>query len=82
MKCGTHLKLVESATVCRTTTLQRWSVENVHNTLYTLNNYVEGVNITYDENLNLFINSPYDAEYLVIPMSQGFLKAGSTEPRV
>ena len=49
---------------------------------YTLNNYVEGaVNITYDENLNLFINSPYDAEYLVMAsMSQGFLKAGSTEP--
>ena len=33
------------------------------------------------ENLNIFINSPYDAEYLVMAsMSQGFLEAGSTEP--
>ena len=78
-----YLKLVESATgMPHNHFIKDGSVENVHNTLYTLNNYVEGaVNITYDENLNLFINSPYDAEYLVMAsMSQGFLKAGSTEP--
>ena len=78
-----YLKLVESATAMpHNHFIKDGSVENVHNTLYTLNNYVEGaVNITYDENLNLFINSPYDADYLVMAtMSQGFLSAGSTEP--
>ena len=78
-----YLKLVESATgMPHNHFIKDGSVENVHNTLYTLNNYVEGaVNITYDENLNLFINSPYDAEYLVMAtMSQGLLRAGSTEP--
>ena len=78
-----YLKLVESATgMPHNHFIKDGSVENIHNTLYTLNNYVEGaVNIIYDENLNLFINSPYDAEYLVMAtMSQGLLKAGSTEP--
>ena len=77
-----YLKLVESATgMPHNHFIKDGSVENVHNTLYTLNNYIEGaVNITYDENLNLYINSPYDAEYLVMAtMSQGFLNAGSTE---
>ena len=77
-----YLKLVESAAgMPHNHFIKDGSVENVHNTLYTLNNYIEGaVNITYDENLNLYINSPYDAEYLVMAtMSQGFLNAGSTE---
>tara|TARA_B100001093_G_scaffold211823_1_gene203283 strand:- start:1201 stop:4380 length:3180 start_codon:yes stop_codon:yes gene_type:complete len=77
-----YLKLVESAAgMPHNHFIKDGSVENVHNTLYTLNNYIEGaVNITYDENLNLYINSPYDAEYLVMAtMSQGFLNAGFTE---
>ena len=77
------LKIVESAGgMPHNHFLKEGSTENIHGTLYTLNNYIQGaVNITFDENDNLFINSPYDGEYLVMAtMNQGFLSKDSNEP--
>tara|TARA_B100001287_G_scaffold262820_1_gene253125 strand:- start:4022 stop:7300 length:3279 start_codon:yes stop_codon:yes gene_type:complete len=76
------LKIVESAGgMPHNHFLKDGATENIHGTLYTLNNYIEGaVNISFDENSDLYINSPYDAEYLVMAsMTQGFLNKNSTE---
>ena len=78
-----YLKIVESAGgMPHNHFLKEGSTENIHGTLYTLNNYVEGaVNITFDENYDLFINSPYEGEYMVMAsMTQGFLSRDSNEP--
>jgi hypothetical protein len=61
--------------------LKAGTVQSLHNTLYTLNNYVEGaINITFDDN-GIFIESPYDAEYMVMAtMSLGKLNKNQREP--
>ena len=77
-----YLKIVESAGgTPHNHFLKDGSTENIHGTLYTLNNYIEGaVNISFDANNDLYINSPYDAEFLVMAsMTQGFLNKNSTE---
>ena len=77
-----YLKIVESAGgMPHNHFLKDGSTENIHGTLYTLNNYIEGaVNITFDENYDLFINSPYEGEYIVMAsMTQGFLPKNSDE---
>ena len=78
-----YLKIVESAGgMPHNHFLKEGSTENIHGTLYTLNNYIEGaVNISFDENYDLYIDSPYDGEYMVMAsMSQGFLTRNSKEP--
>ena len=72
-----YLKIVESAGgMPHNHFLKDGSTENIHGTLYTLNNFIEGaVNISFDENYDLFINSPYDGEYIVMAsMTQGLLE--------
>ena len=78
-----YLKIVESAGgMPHNHFLKDGSTENIHGTLYTLNNFIEGaVNISFDENYDLFINSPYDGEYIVMAsMTQGLLEKNITEP--
>ena len=78
-----YLKIVESAgRMPHNHFLKDGSAENIHGTLYTLNNFIEGaVNISFDENYDLFINSPYDGEYIVMAsMTQGLLEKNITEP--
>ena len=78
-----YLKIVESSGgMPHNHFLKDGSAENIHGLLYTLNNFIDGaVNISYDEDFNLFINSPFDAEYLVMAsMSQGFLEKGTNVP--
>ena len=77
-----YLKIVESAGgMPHNHFLKDGSTENIHGTLYTLNNFIEGaVNISFDENYDLFINSPYDAEYIVMAsMTQGVLNKDTNE---
>ena len=77
-----YLKIVESAGgMPHNHFLKDGSTENIHGTLYTLNNFIEGaVNISFDENYDLFINSPYDAEYIVMAsMTQGVLNKDTYE---
>ena len=77
-----YLKVVESAGgMPHNHFLKDGSTENIHGTLYTLNNFIEGaVNISFDENYDLFINSPYDAEYIVMAsMTQGVLNKDTNE---
>ena len=76
------LKIVESSGgMPHNHFLKEGSTENIHGTLYTLNNFIEGaVNITFDENLDLYIDSPYDSEYIVMAsMTQGFLEKNTNE---
>ena len=78
-----YLKIVESAGgMPHNHFLKDGSTENIHGTLYTLNNFIEGaVNISFDENYDLFINSPYDGEFIVMAsMTQGLLEKNITEP--
>ena len=78
-----YLKIVESAGgMPHNHFLKEGSTENIHGTLYTLNNYIEGaVNITFDDNEDLYINSPYEGEYMVMAnMSQGTLNKDTNEP--
>ena len=78
-----YLKIVESAGgMPHNHFLKDGSTENIHGTLYTLNNFIEGaVNISFDENYDMFINSPYDGEYIVMAsMTQGLLEKNITEP--
>ena len=78
-----YLKIVESAGgMPHNHFLKDGSTEHIHGTLYTLNNFIEGaVNISFDENYDLFINSPYDGEYIVMAsMTQGLLEKNITEP--
>ena len=65
-----YLKIVESTGgMPHNHFLKSGTVQSLHNTLYTLNNYVEGaVNITYDDN-GVFIESPYEAEYMVMSVN-------------
>ena len=77
-----YLKIVESAGgMPHNHFLKDGSTENIHGALYTLNNFIEGaVNISFDENYDLFINSPYDAEYIVMAsMTQGVLNKDTNE---
>ena len=77
-----YLKIVESAGgMPHNHFLKDGSTENIHGTLYTLNNFIEGaVNLSFDENYDLFINSPYDAEYIVMAsMTQGVLNKDTNE---
>ena len=77
-----YLKIVESAGgMPHNHFLKDGSTENIHGTLYTLNNFIEGaVNLSFDENYDLFINSPYDAEYIVMAsMTQGVLNKDKNE---
>ena len=77
-----YLKIVESAGgMPHNHFLKDGSTENIHGTLYTLNNFIEGaVNISFDENFDLYINSPYEGEYIVMAsMTQGFLSKNSDE---
>ena len=77
-----YLKIVESAGgMPHNHFLKEGSTENIHGTLYTLNNYIEGaVNITFDDNEDLYINSPYEGEYMVMAnMSQGTLNKDTNE---
>ena len=42
-------------------------VQSLHNVLYALNKPTKGaVNITYTDNAELFIDSPYDGEYMIM----------------
>tara|TARA_B000000477_G_scaffold9111_3_gene7555 strand:+ start:2336 stop:5512 length:3177 start_codon:yes stop_codon:yes gene_type:complete len=78
-----YLKIVESAGgMPHNHFLKEGSTENIHGTLYTLNNYIEGaVNITFDDNEDLYINSPYEGEYMVMStMSQGTLNKDTYQP--
>ena len=79
-----YLKIVESAGgMPHNHFLKEGSTENIHGTLYTLNNYIEGaVNITFDDdNEDLYISSPYEGEYMVMAtMSQGALNKDTYEP--
>ena len=78
-----YLKMVESTGgMPHNHFLKEGSTENIHGILYTLNNYIEGaVNLTFDDQQNLYINSPFDGEYMVMAnMSQGVLNKNSTEP--
>jgi cytochrome c-type biogenesis protein CcsB len=78
-----YLKMVESTGgMPHNHFLKEGSTENIHGILYTLNNYIEGaVNLTFDDEQNLYINSPFDGEYMVMAnMSQGVLNKNSTEP--
>ena len=78
-----YLKMVESTGgMPHNHFLKQGSTENIHGILYTLNNYIEGaVNLTFDDQQNLYINSPFDGEYMVMAnMSQGVLNKNSTEP--
>ena len=77
-----YLKIVESTGgMPHNHFLKAGTVQSLHNTLYTLNNYVEGaINITFDDN-GIFIESPYDAEYMVMAtMSLGKLNKNQKEP--
>ncbi|SHH68566.1 cytochrome c biogenesis protein CcsA [Winogradskyella jejuensis] len=61
--------------------LKDGEIENIHNILFTLNKYQEGaINITNTEE-GLFIQSPYDGEYLTMAtMTQGKLVKDSLQP--
>jgi len=77
------LKIVESTDgMPHNHFLKEGSTENIHGTLYTLNNFIDGaVNITNDENDNLFIDSPYNGEYVVMATKeQGFLTKNDKQP--
>ncbi|RNC86461.1 MAG: cytochrome C biogenesis protein [Winogradskyella sp.] len=60
--------------------LKEGETQSIHNILFTLNKYQEGaINIT-DTDEGLFINSPYDGEYLTMAtMSQGTLVKDSLQ---
>ena len=77
-----YLKIVESTGgMPHNHFLKAGTVQSLHNTLYTLNNYVEGaINITFDDN-GIFIESPYEAEYMVMAtMDVGKLNKNQKEP--
>ena len=77
-----YLKIVESTGgMPHNHFLKAGTVQRLHNTLYTLNNYVEGaINITFDDN-GIFIESPYEAEYMVMAtMDVGKLNKNQKEP--
>ena len=77
-----YLKIVESTGgMPHNHFLKSGTVQSLHNTLYTLNNYVEGaINITFDDN-GVFIESPFDSEYMVMAtMSVGKLSKNKKEP--
>jgi len=77
-----YLKIVESTGgMPHNHFLKSGTVQSLHNTLYTLNNYVEGaINITFDDN-GIFIESPFDSEYMVMAtMSVGKLSKNKKEP--
>ena len=60
--------------------LKDGEIENIHNILFTLNKYQEGaINITNTDE-GLFIQSPYEGEYLTMAtMSQGKLEKDSLQ---
>lgn len=60
--------------------LKEGEVQSIHNILFTLNKYQEGaINITNTDE-GIFINSPYDGEYLTMAtMSQGTLVKDSLQ---
>ena len=77
-----YLKIVESSGgMPHNHFLKSGTVQSLHNTLYTLNNYVKGaVNITFDDN-GIFIESPFDAEYMVMAtMDIGKLNKNEKQP--
>ena len=77
-----YLKIVEaSGSGPHNHFLKEGGVENIHNTLFTLNNEVEGaVNITF-KNDSLMIQSPFEGEYLTMATrTQGKLVKDSLQP--
>ena len=77
-----YLKIVESSGgMPHNHFLKSGTIQSLHNTLYTLNNHVEGaVNITFDDN-GIFIESPYEAEYMVMAtMDIGKLNKNEKQP--
>ena len=58
-------------------------VQNIHNTLFSLNNYVEGaVNFTYKDN-QITIQSPYEGEYMTMAtQATGKLVKDSIQPLI
>ncbi len=77
-----YLKIVESTGgMPHNHFLKEGTVQSLHNTLYTLNNYVEGaINISFDDS-GIFIESPYEADYMVMAtMESGKLNKNQKEP--
>ncbi len=77
-----YLKIVESTGgMPHNHFLKEGTVQSLHNTLYTLNNYVEGaINISFDDS-GIYIESPYDADYMVMAtMESGKLNKNQKEP--
>ena len=63
-----YLKIVEAGDgVPHNHFLKVGEVQSLHNVLYALNKPTKGaINITYTENAELFIDSPYDGEYMIM----------------
>jgi len=63
-----YLKIVEAGDgVPHNHFLKVGEVQSLHNVLYALNKPTKGaVNITYTDNAELFIDSPYDGEYMIM----------------